>query len=264
MGPGHQPHPAQLTLAILTVPTALDAAVVLDLSDVGSSMDSGRQRLLLASAGQVVASGAGPGRLSLAAAERVLLEVRRRTFGDILQGHLRCPSCEMTLSVQIDATRLADDNPPGPSGPVIVEVDGLRIEARLPTLDDLAVAAGRGPWGSVRLHLVDACVVSARDPQGEVPASDLTDEVIAKIGDALVAADPFAELCVAPTCDACGATWSAVVDMGRWLWDEVDASAERLLDQVHLLASAYGWSEDAVVSLSPRRRRAYADRVVND
>lgn len=246
------------------MPIAYDAAGVLDLSEGGSAMDSSRRRLLLVSAGVAGTGEVDTGRFSLSAAERILLEVRRRTFGESLRGNLCCPACGMTLAVQIDATQLMDDNPVGAPGPVTVEVDGLRVVARIPTLDDLVAAAGAGTSAAIRLHLVDACIVAAYGPDGEVETSDLHDDVIAHVGDALVAADQFAELRLAPTCDACGATWLALVDMGRWLWDEVEAAAERLLDQVHLLASAYGWSEGTVVALSPRRRRAYADRVVND
>jgi len=35
-----------------------------------------------------------------------------------------------------------------------------------------------------------------------------------------------------------------------------------LLDDIHLLASAYGWTEDEVLRLSPMRREAYVRRVL--
>ena len=50
--------------------------------------------------------------------------------------------------------------------------------------------------------------------------------------------------------------------MPAFLWDEVDVRARRLLDEVHALAGAYGWSEQRILALSEARRRAYLDRVL--
>jgi len=242
--------------------TAFTEAQMLDLSDVGVSMDPCRRRLLLAAAGRSGDEG-DPGLLSLGAAERLLLDVRRQTFGERLGGSLRCPACGTGLAVQVEAAQLIADNSTGAPGPVEVEVGGLRVRAHPPTLADLVAARAAGDRGDIRRHLISVCVVSADGPSGPVAATDLPDEVIAVVGESLVAADPFVELCLEPTCDACGTAWPAVLDVGRWLWDEVEALAVRLVDQVHSVAAAYGWSEAAVLSLSPRRRQGYVERVVN-
>ena len=41
------------------------------------------------------------------------------------------------------------------------------------------------------------------------------------------------------------------------LWAEISARAQHLLREVHLLASAYGWSEQQILELSPTRRASY-------
>jgi hypothetical protein len=35
----------------------------------------------------------------------------------------------------------------------------------------------------------------------------------------------------------------------------------QVLDEVHELASAYGWSEEEILGLSSRRRRQYVERL---
>ena len=40
---------------------------------------------------------------------------------------------------------------------------------------------------------------------------------------------------------------------------EVAAAARRLMADIHELASAYGWSEAAIVSMSTARRAAYLE-----
>jgi hypothetical protein len=39
----------------------------------------------------------------------------------------------------------------------------------------------------------------------------------------------------------------------------METYARRLLYDVHALASAYGWSEDEVLAVSPARRRCYLE-----
>ena len=42
---------------------------------------------------------------------------------------------------------------------------------------------------------------------------------------------------------------------------ELEAQAKRLLRSVHVLASAYGWSESEILALSEARRDAYVELV---
>jgi hypothetical protein len=58
-------------------------------------------------------------------------------------------------------------------------------------------------------------------------------------------------------CEACGQDSSAQLDIGALLWDEIGAHAHALLEEVHALACAYGWSEAETLALSPVRRATY-------
>jgi hypothetical protein len=58
-------------------------------------------------------------------------------------------------------------------------------------------------------------------------------------------------------CVACGHAGEAQLDPGALLWDEIEVRAQALLLEVHRLASAYGWSEEQILSLSPGRRARY-------
>ncbi len=49
------------------------------------------------------------------------------------------------------------------------------------------------------------------------------------------------------------------LDIGRFLWREVSVAARRMLAEVHLLASAYGWAERDILALCPVRRAAYLE-----
>jgi hypothetical protein len=68
-----------------------------------------------------------------------------------------------------------------------------------------------------------------------------------------------AEQRVELACPTCGHAWQAQLDVAEFLWAGVNTAAGRLLEDVHALAAACGWSEGDVLALSARRRRAYRE-----
>lgn len=92
---------------------------------------------------------------------------------------------------------------------------------------------------------------------GELAA--LPDPVLKRFAAAAEDADPGAELTLEIACPECGAATPAELDIAAYLWTELDAWARDLLLDVHLLASAYGWSEPEILALSPLRRRYYLE-----
>ena len=45
------------------------------------------------------------------------------------------------------------------------------------------------------------------------------------------------------------------------LWSETSHLAQRMLNDVHLLADAYGWPEASILAMSAQRRQFYIERV---
>ena len=62
-------------------------------------------------------------------------------------------------------------------------------------------------------------------------------------------------------CPACALIWQSPFDVVSFLWSELDAWARRMLREIHILASHYGWSEAEIVALSPQRRRHYRELI---
>jgi len=180
-----------------------------------------------------------------------LLGLRSALFGDALKSCVDCPECAERLEFELSAGALmagARDDPPTASH---VDVGGRR--ARLPTTRDLArivdepdaSSAARRLWG----HLL---VADASDTR--VPADEFAN--------ALDTADPRMDFSLALACPACAHRWSASLDVPAFLWQELDVRVRRLLDEVHVLARAYGWSEREILALGDARRQAYLDRVL--
>jgi len=51
------------------------------------------------------------------------------------------------------------------------------------------------------------------------------------------------------------------LDIVAFFWEEISAKANRLLEEVHTLALAYGWNEMDILSMSVRRRQFYFEMV---
>jgi hypothetical protein len=81
------------------------------------------------------------------------------------------------------------------------------------------------------------------------------DAVIARMAEA----DPQADVQLDLSCPACRHRWLAVFDIVSFLWSEIDASARRTLQDVHRLATAYGWREPDILALTPWRRQVYLE-----
>ena len=66
-----------------------------------------------------------------------------------------------------------------------------------------------------------------------------------------------AELSTRTTCAVCGAEWTETLDVLAHVWADVETTALALLSEVAEIATAYGWSEAEILSLSPERRSTY-------
>jgi hypothetical protein len=179
-----------------------------------------------------------------------LLGLRRALFGDALKSCVDCPECAERLEFELSADALTAGPHHDPPPASHVDVGGRR--ARLPTTRDLACIAAEADESSAARKLGHLLVADASDTH--VPADALAN--------ALDAADPRMDFSLELSCPACAHRWSASLDVPAFLWQELDVRARRLLDEVHALARAYGWSEREILALGDARRQAYLDRVL--
>ena len=183
----------------------------------------------------------------------VLLGLYERLVGPTVESVLRCPACATLneLSVPIRELRL----PAGvqPDGGFDAWIGEVAIRFRLPTTRDTTEAAAEGSLAAGALALAERCLVAADGPlgpEGAVALASLVSE-----------ADPPAEFAFRLACVGCGADIACVLDPVHLVAGHLDRAAHALLDDVHVLAGAYHWSEVDILALSPQRRRAYLDRL---
>jgi len=186
---------------------------------------------------------------------RRALEAVSTRFGPDVEAVFSCRSCGEQLEASIAAEDLLAHAPAHDPGPFTVDADdGARLLVRLPRPADVAAAACvESPEDAVRT-LLERIVLEA--PRG-LDATAYADAV----GAACEARDPLGVVDVELVCPTCGTADRPALDISQWCWALADAHARRLLDEVHVLASAYGWSEREILSLGPRRRSFYLECV---
>jgi hypothetical protein len=191
--------------------------------------------------------------LPLGERNRVLARLYREHFGGALDGFTQCTECGEKLEFHFDLEPVADSPPIEASHPVVVG----RWKFHLPTSRALAMALTSGEEASAGYRLLAHCLT---EPAGADPG--WSEEEMLAIEESLAAADSLAEILIGFQCPECGAGFEDALDLGGFLWSEIENSARQLFDDIHLLASAYGWTEDEVLRLSSLRREAYVRRIL--
>jgi hypothetical protein len=194
-------------------------------------------------------SGDGVADWTLGRRNTALARLRCACFGRNVRSSTSCRSCGEELEFELDGRMLAGEptTDDGLDQPIVV--DGRSF--RLPTSRDLAAAATERDAVRGSIRLIENCRLDAGDPP-PWSAEDLE-----AIGDRMAEADPLAEMRLALTCPTCATQWEETLDIASFVWEEIEARARRILLDIHSLASAYGWTEAEVLSLSASRRATY-------
>lgn len=190
--------------------------------------------------------------------DALLLELRERCFGGTFTGVTTCPACSEEIELTFEANEVRRETGDGAPS-FALRALGYDVELRLPNSDDLTRLAGARNLSEARLALFESCVVAASRDGKPVEAAGLPEQVVDAASAAMATRDPQADVTLDVTCPSCTHAWLEPFDVVTFLWAEVAAGARRLLREVHELASAYGWSEHEILSLSPARRHAYLE-----
>ena len=189
--------------------------------------------------------------LSIGARDALLLEIRRRLAGDRLAGTCMCGTCGEGNEFELDAAALPA--PIAPSDGIVTATVGERtLRARLPNSFDLAAVVEAPDEDEAARIIVRRCLLD------DAP---LDEAVIGAVDRAMEAAEGVAAVAVNFACSACGAANRVPFDIASFLWLEFAERIERVIEDVEILACAYGWSEADILAMSERRRARYVERV---
>ncbi len=245
--------------------SALTAKNLLAVWEAGAEQPLARRALLLLSAARPDTAYDAWAETPLGRRDAELLRLRTELFGPRLVSVAACPNCQGQLQLTFDAANL------GVSPALVAPGAGVEVQTlarppytlryRLPNSTDVLAAGQCESVEAARALLVQRCLQSVELDQAAVTPDELPAEVVDALAVQMAQADPQADLQVDVNCPACGKEWVTMLDVAAYLWAEIDRWARRMLRDVHTLASAYGWSEADILSLSAARRQAYLDLI---
>jgi hypothetical protein len=184
----------------------------------------------------------------------LVLARRRELRSDRFIAEGSCVHCDTPVDVTFSLTAYAGHCRPGrPRGVEPAEQGWWRLRAqgvtfRVPaTADVLAAADTVRP----RRLLIERCVRGQPNPRQAAAA----ERAMARLA-------PTLRSQVTGGCPECGREVLLDVDARELCLAELRFLAGSVHDDVHLIASAYGWSEPAILDLPSSRRRRYADLIV--
>lgn len=236
---------------------SLSASELLSLWERGLPQQPTERALTLLCATSPEASADALAQLSIGQRDARLLRLRERTFGTQLKSVAACPQCSDRLEFNFSVEQIAVGTENEEQPLLSVSVGGYEVRFRLPdSLDLLALPPGIDIDRAERF-LLPRCLVSVRLNGGDAAPDELPAEVIEAVLSEMGRVDPQADIQLALNCPRCGHAWQLTFDIVSFFWSELNAWAQRILREVHTLASAYGWREEEILGLSAWRRQVY-------
>jgi hypothetical protein len=199
--------------------------------------------------------------LNVGERDRRLLELREKTIGTRLSCAVECPACGEDLQFEFDTREIVSPALLRTTERLMTAVEEFSVTFRLPDSQDLTEAL-RGPSAEdVRMRLLARCLPDVRKSGVPFPVEELPKSVIAEVCKQMAQSDPQTDVQFSVECQSCGKGWQAPFDVARFFWAEMAVRAQRALSEVHVLASAYGWSESDILCMSAARREFYLQMV---
>jgi DNA-directed RNA polymerase subunit RPC12/RpoP len=236
----------------------LSASELLDVWERGLAQQPLERALELLGAACPEMSPDALAHISIGRRDAGLLTLRAWTFGAQMAGVISCARCGDRLELVLDLAGLPLPSLGAEATEVSLELPGYEIRFRPPNSADLAACASLG-LVAIRAQLLARCVIEVRSESRTVAADQLPEHCMQAIMERMAEADPQADIQVDIACPACNHRWRQTFDIVSFFWSEIDAWARRVLREVHSLALAYGWSENEILALSPRRRQLYLE-----
>lgn len=197
--------------------------------------------------------------LSIGERDIKLLELRESMFGPVLMNRIDCPECRQSMEWEMKTEDLIPADYKPVNGQVFELHSGnYKINFRLPNSRDvMEVLSENIPDAG---SLAKRCILEIRQ-KGNKKLKKVPDNVIGQLNDKMEELDPAADIRMSVSCPECSCNWQARFDIMSYLWFEIDNWAIRLFRDVYTLASAFGWSEQDILSMNAGRRQLYVEMI---
>jgi hypothetical protein len=239
---------------------ALDAKELLEVWEYGLNQDQLHKNLSILIAAYPEMNLDAIAKLSIGTRDRQLLQLREYLFGNRLRNIATCPKCSENVEWETDITTLYLNSPEAidnTTGEYEMNHGDYRIRYRLINSIDIDSVSAEQSGKPKDVCLLYRSIIDCFQGGERCSIETLPDQVLRALSSEMEEKDPQANINIDLNCPACGHSWEVMFDIGSYLWHEINSWAERMLQTIHVLASTYGWSEEAILNMSPVRRQIY-------
>ena len=240
---------------------ALSAAELLDVWEHGFAQPPVERALTLLRAACPELSAESIAKLTVGDRDLRLLTLREWTFGSQLLCLATCTGCGEQLELSFRAGDLFAHEVRELDGYFSLPVGEYELTFRLPNSLDLMELSRLADVASGRQLLLARCISKAERRGEEVAIAELPgfvlDDVVSRMGEL----DKSGDVQLSLNCPQCSRSSQPIFDIESFFWREISAWANRILREVHALASAYGWRESDILSMSTWRRQVYLNLI---
>jgi hypothetical protein len=195
------------------------------------------------------------GQLTTWERDQVLAAIYIRHYGTRIDSTMQCGNCNAPFDMDFSLQALMEDLTPDPD----VEIERLEdggyhihnVGFRLPTGDDECAVFGLPP-DQAEAELLQRCLMDR---------SSLDTDTLAEVQNAMQALSPVVNVDLDAKCPECGHDQSVQFDLQRYLLTSLMNDRGQLVQEIHLLASAYGWRLSEILNLTRSQRRAFVEMV---
>ncbi|MCP3911596.1 MAG: hypothetical protein GY713_11635 [Actinomycetia bacterium] len=195
--------------------------------------------------------------------DRVFAALLDRLVGDRIESTVRCRSCGELFELSFSLAALLEHRGGFvPTDVVAVSpgrwaLDGTTF--RFPTGHDEQRARDTD---NPAVELRARCLGFA-DPSGDTAPADTPGDaaVPTRVEEAMAAMAPVLATEIGGECPECGETHAVTFDVQQYTTTLVRLGREQLLRDIHVIASAYGWSRTEILELDRAERRVYSDLI---
>jgi hypothetical protein len=236
---------------------SLNAADMLNVWEQGLNRPLLQRSLIVLAAAFPEMSSDTIAELSIGTRDMFLLLVRERLFGARLVNNAVCPQCSEWIEWEQDISDIiVEGSDRSTVQQFSLERDEYLLSFRLPNSNDMAEIESCSTADALQ-QLLRRCILSAEHAGTACNTDQLPEPVIQALNQRIEELDPQAEVRINLTCPNCSHNWDVFFDIASFLWTEINEWAHRMLQTVHKLAQAYGWTEQEILNLSPVRRQLY-------
>lgn len=194
--------------------------------------------------------------------DSLLILIRSNIFGNTFTNIAQCPRC----GEKIEWEQHSDNFEIGKPEDLLVkeryefENGEYTISFRLPNTKDI-LNLENAAEGYAEEQLLNNCLLKVNLADKTIPTSDIPNEIVANLLTCMEKEDRLADINFSLHCPACSHAWNNNFDIVQYFWTEINAWANRMMYEIGVIASNFGWSEKQILDLSPKRRQIYLEMI---